>query len=409
MIDQARKALANVPASWRVREALPTGPAEPLSPGELPAEGSLAVPAGKVLFVVNDAQRGTPTAWLLRRFALEDREGLFFAVASGSHRPPDEAELAAIFGPSLESVCHRLILHDARGEHVFLGTTARGTPVEVNPCLLGQDAVICLGSVEPHYFAGWTGGRKSVVPGLASLETMRRNHRLAMKGGVPGRPETCPVAQDLDDALRICASRLGREYGTTLWGVNTVSRGGSIYGCFRGPLEDTLDALSPAARRLYGRLAEGTADIVVALVEPPLDRDLYQALKAFENWKRAVAPGGVLVLAADCLSGVGPPTFVQFLHDPPALAELRARPAEAYRLGDHKLANFLSFRESGRNLALVSGAPFEDVRGDFRVHRSLADFLRASIASFSGTEVSVLIAENAAETYPVDLLQRGSL
>lgn len=409
MTEETRRALADAPPSWQVREALPAGEAGPLSPGELPARGSLAVPAGRVLFVVNDAQRGTPTAWLLSRFDLKGRQDIAFAVASGSHRPPGEEELAVIFGPFLDDARRRLILHDARGESVRLGTTARGTPVEVNPCLLGRDAVICLGSVEPHYFAGWTGGRKSVVPGLSSLETMRLNHYLAMEGGRPGEPAACPVARDLDDALRICASRLGEEYGTRLEGVNTVSRGEKIYGLFHGPLAEAPGALSPAARRLYGRRCGGTADIVIALVSPPLDRDLYQALKAFENWKRAVAPGGCLVLAAPCRAGIGPPTFVQFLDDPPALGDLRARPAGTYRLGDHKLANFLAYCESGRRLALVSGASFEGVRVGFGTHRSLRDFLRSPTALRGDRKVSVIIAENAAETYPVDLPSGGSL
>jgi nickel-dependent lactate racemase len=396
--------LDSLPEGWSPRTALPAGETTPLGSETLPPEGSLSVPPGRVLIVVNDAQRATPTPWLLSRLDVDwSRSDLDVVVACGSHRPPGEDDLAAIFGPFLQRIRGRLILHDPADARLLAGTTARGTPVEVNPCLEERAVVLCLGSLEPHYFAGWTGGRKSIVPGLGSLETMRANHRLAMEGGQPGRPAACPAAIDLDDALALCVSALRRRFGTTFTAFNVVARGDDIYGVHWGPLRETLDVLGPCAEAVFGRCSQGRADIVVTAVSPPLDRDLYQALKAFENWKRAVADGGILVLAAPCPAGVGPPTFLQFLEAPPGLEELRSRTGDTYRLGDHKIANYLSFCRSGRSVCLVSGGPLEQVRAGLPVDRDWRSFLTRAQGHFGTKDVSLLLVDDGAETYPVDL------
>ncbi len=93
---------------------------------------------------------------------------------------------------------------------------------------------------------------------------------------------------------------------------------------------------------------------MLCFVDHPLDRDFYQALKGFEHWKSAVAAGGILALVADCPAGIGPPTFTQFLGSSPTLAAIERRASEDYRLGDHKLLNFLRFTASGRRVWLVS-------------------------------------------------------
>ena len=217
------------------------------------------------------------------------------AIASGSHAPPTEAELGEIFGPFLDTVRPRLTVNLAGADDFdTVGRTSRGTAVEINRCLRGAEAVVCLGSVEPHYFAGWTGGRKSLVPGLCSLETMRLNHRLAIEGGAPGRLEECPVHLDLMEGTALVGTWLGEER-CELLGVNVIHHGGHFYGLSSSPLLSTVDELVPRGMQVYGRRLESRSPVVVCLVEPPLDRDLYQALKAFENWKSAVAPGGVLL------------------------------------------------------------------------------------------------------------------
>jgi hypothetical protein len=350
------------PPGWRVDCLAAAPPATP--PQALPAPRSVSVPGGPLLVVVNDAQRATPTPWLMGLLECDwDAPDVRVAVATGCHAPPTESELREIFGGFLERVRPRTHVHRAGVDPlVSLGKTSRGTPVEINALLDWPSAVVCLGSVEPHYFAGWTGGRKSLVPGLCSLETLRSNHRLAVEPGAAlGALADNPLHLDLEEAAGMVRARLlGRGAAEPL-GVNALVARGEIHGCHAGPLRGVVEALAPRGRKLFGRRTDGPAPLVLCFVDHPLDRDFYQALKGFEHWKSAVSGGGILALVADCPAGVGPSTFTQFLGSPPSLAATERRCREEYRLGDHKLLNFLRFTATGRRVWLV--APGLDPRG----------------------------------------------
>jgi len=343
------------PPGWRIDRLAATPPAPP--PQSLPAPRSVSVPSGPLLVVVNDAQRATPTPWLMGLLDCDwSSPDVRIAVATGCHTPPTEPELREIFGGFLDQVRSRIHVHRAAADPlVHLGTTSRGTPVEINRLLDWPAAVVCLGSVEPHYFAGWTGGRKSLVPGLCSLETMRANHRLAIEpGAAPGALSDNPLHLDLEEAAGMVRARLDGRGASEPLGVNALVARGEIHGWHAGPLHGVIEALAPRGRVLFGRQIDGPAPLVLCFVDHPLDRDFYQALKGFEHWKSAVAAGGILALVADCPAGIGPPTFTQFLESPPTLAASEQHTRENYRLGDHKLLSFLRFTASGRRVWLVS-------------------------------------------------------
>jgi len=353
--DGVAEMSVNFPPGWRTAHLAAAPPAPP--PQGLPAPRSVSVPSGPLLVVVNDAQRATPTPWLMGLLDCDwSSPEVRIAVATGCHAPPTEPELRKIFGGFLDQVRSRICVHRAASDpRVHLGTTSRGTPVEINRLLDWPATVVCLGSVEPHYFAGWTGGRKSLVPGLCSLETIRANHRLALEPGAAlGALSDNPLHLDLEEAAGMVRSRLVDRGASEPLGVNVLAARGEIHGWHAGPLHGMIEALAPGGRMLFGRHVDSPAPFVLCFVDHPLDRDFYQALKGFEHWKSAVAAGGILALVADCPAGMGPPTFTQFLGDSPMLAAIEQRASEDYRLGDHKLLNFLRFTASGRRVWLVS-------------------------------------------------------
>jgi nickel-dependent lactate racemase len=391
------------PDGWAASRLPAVAGVSPLRVGRLPAARSVPVPDGKVVVIVNDAQRPTPTPWLMERLNIDwEREDVFTAVATGSHTPPGPEELREIFGPFLEKIRTRLILHRGDGKDMIqVGRTSRGTPLEVNRHLEGASAVIALGSVEPHYFAGWTGGRKSLVPGLCSLATIRANHRLALEGGRPGSLEECPVHHDLVEGAVIIDRWLQEGGPCLLSALNVIHREGAFYGSAFGPLASLVEQLVPRAREVYGRHLGGPFPVVLCLVDHPLDRDLYQSLKALENWKSAVAPGGTLILAADCPEGMGPPTFGQFRGRLPGLDDLTRQITKRYHLGDHKLASFLRYRDSGRSMVLLSRGPL----GVDDVPVPVADTVAAAL-SHAGrltdrSQKKVLVVEDAGHCYPL--------
>ena len=149
--------------------------------------------ARDVLFIVNDATRPTPTARVLDIIE-EDITGrpVSFLIATGIHRAPTEEEYRQIFSEKRYSKYRdRIFAHDARKSEdmVFLGTSKNGTEMRVNRLGVEAHKIVIISSVEPHYFAGYTGGRKSFLPGIAAFETVEQNHKLALETGSL-RPQT---------------------------------------------------------------------------------------------------------------------------------------------------------------------------------------------------------------------------
>ena len=172
--------------------------------------------ARDVLFIVNDPTRPTPTSRVLD-IIQDDIAGhkVSFIVATGIHRKPTEEEYLQIFGEKLYAKYKDCIhVHEAKKSEdmVYLGTSKNGTEMKVNR--LGVDAhkIVIITSVEPHYFAGYTGGRKSFLPGIASYETITQNHKLALKREACAlKLEGNPVHQDMIDALSTVKKEIFRH------------------------------------------------------------------------------------------------------------------------------------------------------------------------------------------------------
>jgi nickel-dependent lactate racemase len=161
--------------------------------------------AKDILFIVNDGTRPTPTAKVLDIIYDKIRNrNVKFIVATGCHRAPTEEEYQEIFGSHLDEFRDRIHSHDSKNdEMVKLGVSKNGTVIEVNK--LGGEAhkIAMIGSVEPHYFAGYTGGRKAFLPGIASYKTIEQNHKLALKMSAQAMAlDGNPVHEDMEDAIK---------------------------------------------------------------------------------------------------------------------------------------------------------------------------------------------------------------
>ncbi len=291
--------------------------------------------ARDVLFIVNDPTRPTPTARVLDMIQ-DDIAGhkVSFIVATGIHRAPTEEEYIQIFSEKYYRKYKDCIhSHDAkRDEMVFLGTSKNGTEMRVNR--LGVDAhkIVIISSVEPHYFAGYTGGRKSFLPGIASFETIEQNHKLALK------PEACalklkgnPVHEDMIDAL----STVKKEIFT----ISTVlDKNHRIYAATAGDIYKSMEAAVSKAEEVFVAKIPRKADIVVSVVKFPSDIDLYQAQKGIDNAKYALKEGGILLLVAKCRMGIGEESFVKLLSSASSPKDALDRIEKKFVVGYHKAA-----------------------------------------------------------------------
>ena len=207
----------------------------------------------------------------------------------------------------------------------YVGTTKRGTKVSVNPLLLDADFALAIGNVDVHYFAGYTGGYKAVVPALAGKETIEKNHSLmTLPNAEPAVVESNPVREDLEEAGQMTGLRFI---------VNVVQdERKRIVNSFAGDPITAQRAAIKTVDDLVKVPIKEPADIVIASAGGyPRDINLYQAHKAIENASHAVKDGGTIILVAECGEGFANTKFEDWMTNATSLDEIREKTEQTVR------------------------------------------------------------------------------
>lgn len=293
--------------------------------------------AERLLVIVNDATRPTPTRTVLEslRDVLAEHPDVKFIVATGVHRAPTEDEMEFIFGDALDEFRDRIFIHDARRSEdmVYLGKSTNGTEMFLNKMVPEIGNILVIGSVEPHYFAGYTGGRKSFLPGVASYRTIEMNHKLALSDSARALAlEGNPVHEDMIDAMNVLKD-------LNVFSIQTVLTGDhKIYAVTAGDLFESFDAAIERANEVFCVELEKKANIVITVAPYPMDIDLYQSQKALDNGKLALEHGGILILVSKCRMGVGEEAFLKLLDSAEDMEGVLDKIGGEYVLGYHKAA-----------------------------------------------------------------------
>jgi lactate racemase len=289
--------------------------------------------AKNVLVIVNDATRPTPTEKVLDSI-YEDlsKTNYNFIIATGAHRGPTEEEFFQIFGSYYPKIKENIIVHDARksDEMVYLGDSSNGTPMHVHKAGASADKIIIISSVEPHYFAGYTGGRKSFLPGIAGFETIEKNHKLALNLAAKALAlDGNPVHEDMIDAIKTVKA--------DIFSIMTVlDKDHKIYATTAGHIHDSFMEATERANEVFAAPLKEKTDIVVSVVKFPQDIDLYQAQKGLENAKLALKKDGIIILVAQCRDGIGSETFANLLRSCDTAEATLEEIKKVYVLGYHK-------------------------------------------------------------------------
>lgn len=264
--------------------------------------------------VVCDITRPVPNGLFLR--PIVDRllrggisqDQITILVATGLHRIGDEAELGELIGDPWIMEHIRIEWHDARDpdQLVDLGRTqTRGTPIVINKALVEADLRIVTGLVEPHFMAGWSGGRKVVAPGVAGHETIRTFHSArfmedpnAVQCNLDGNPLH-------EEQLQIVAT-LGDVFA-----VNTViDEDRDLVGITFGEVVAShLAAVEIVEDLARVELPRQFSTVVTSAAGHPLDKTYYQTIKAMVTPLGILAEGGTLIVASECAEGLGSPEF----------------------------------------------------------------------------------------------------
>ena len=312
----------------------------------------IAAPDETVLIVVPDATRQTGAGQivnlLVRRLIAAGTLPFNISVifATGIHRAVTPQEKSDILTPFIFQRIKTLD-HSARdlAANVRCGETSDGIPVELNRALLEHDHIFTVGGVGFHYFAGFTGGRKLICPGLASARTISATHRLAFdfdkktraEGCGPGLLEGNPVHEAFIDA----ASKIKVAFSVN----SIVNTAGEVTDIFCGDLILSHHAACQnyASSRTFA--AAEKYDVVIAdCGGSPYDINVIQAQKSLDAAARICKPGGTLILAAECIDGMGRNDFLKWF-DAADSRELAERLSENYQVNGQTAWNVLGIAE----------------------------------------------------------------
>ena len=270
-----------------------------------PRLGELAQPGRRVAVSVCDITRAQPRREMLTALFEEmpaiRPEDVTILIATGTHRRNTDAELEAMLGREILGR-YRVINHDSRDDSSldWVGRTTTGVPVFINRAFLNADVRITTGFVEPHFFAGFSGGPKMVAPGLAALETVMKLHNAARIGhpsAVWGVTEGNPIHDD----VREIARRVGVHFAVDV----TLNRDQQITAVFAGDLFEEHARACGEARQNAMQAVAAPFDVVLTTNSGyPLDQNLYQCVKGMSAAARVVKREGTIVCAAECRDGL---------------------------------------------------------------------------------------------------------
>ncbi|UYP45433.1 hypothetical protein NEF87_001718 [Candidatus Lokiarchaeum ossiferum] len=285
------------------------------------------------VIIINDHDRSTPTATIIH-YLRELQKIPFpvtFFVATGTHSP---TPLTAAQKLSDWKEGDKLVVHncDNYNQHTFVGITSRKTEVWVENLVVTAKNILTINSVEPHYFAGFTGGIKSIIPGLAARKTVEQNHRWAMKQESQILvTEGNPLFEDLWEAGNLCRDL------SQIQTIQMINHGEQIKYLAVGSLKSAFNYAKLAALEFFGFSMTEKVDHIISFVAPPLDRTLYQAQKSMENVKKVLKDGGTFLLIAVCDDGIGNSNFFQrFLSYDSPQSLIKKLSFKQYKFGDHK-------------------------------------------------------------------------
>lgn len=351
----------------------------------------------KIAVVTSDISRPMPSYKVLPALLNELNaagaadENITVVFALGSHRGHTEEEKRHLVS---DAVYDRVRCIDANAEHcVHLGTTSRGTPADIFDVVADADFRICLGNIEFHYFAGYSGGMKAIMPGVSTRSAIRQNHsHMVEDGSYAGHLEGNPVREDIEEVARFCPV----DYI-----VNVVLD--AHKEIIKAVAGDVVAAHREGCRfldRLYKVTIPRRADIVIVSAGGfPKDMNMYQAQKALDNAKHAVRDGGIIIWVASCSEGLGEKHFEEWMTGHEKSEDMIPHIRRDFILGGHKAAAIALVLQKAK-VMLVSDLTDDFARSVFMdpkpsVQAALADALRQL-----GADASVIVMPWGGSTLP---------
>lgn len=354
-------------------------------------------PGEKIAVVTSDVTRPMPTykvmpALLDELYAGGARpEDITLVFALGSHRAQTEAERRHLAGERAYSEI-RCVDSDP-DDCIHMGVTSRGTPVDIFSLVAKADRRICLGNIEYHYFAGYSGGAKAIMPGVSTRAAIQANHsRMVEDSSCAGNLETNNLRADIEEAGDMC----GIDFILNV----VLDEHKEIIRAVAGDVKMAHRAGCAFLDTLYMKKIPDRADIVVVSQGgAPKDLNLYQTQKALDNAKHAVKKGGTVILVGSCREGLGERTFERWIAEATDSHSLIDRVMAHFELGGHKAAAIAMVLENAK-VVLISELPEDTVRSVFLTPASSTQEALDGALREYGEDATVIIMPYGGSTLP---------
>ncbi len=319
-------------------------------------------------------------------------ENIVVVLALGSHRNHTKEEMEHLVGERCFAEVN--VVDSDPTDVVSLGKTKAGTPADFDKQVVEADFRIALGNVEFHYFAGYSGGYKALMPGVSTPSAIQANHsKMTHPMAVAGNMEGNPVRDDINEA----GAKLGLDFI-----VNAVlDEYKNIVYCAAGDVYKAHEKACDYLDRMYRCTIPHKAEIVlVSQGGAPKDANLYQTQKALENAKYAVKDGGTIIVIGACPEGLGSKKFEEWFMEAKAPSDLIERVQTKFELGGHKaaaIAMVLDFAE----IDLVSEMDDDFVKSLFMEPKASAQEALNDALKKYGNDASIISMPYGGATLPV--------
>ena len=355
-------------------------------------------PNESVAIVTSDITRPLPSYQILPLILDElkqagvKNEDITVVFGLGSHRKQTPEEQKKLVGEAVYTAVKCIDGDDS--DCVHYGFTSRNTPVDIVRVVAEADRRICLGNIEYHYFAGYSGGAKAIMPGVSTRAAIQSNHsRMVEAAAAAGRLEGNPVREDIEEA----ANMVGVDFILNV----VLDEHKKIVHAVAGDMVLAHRAGCRYLDQLYGKPIADRADIVVVSQGgSPKDLNLYQTQKALDNAKHAVKKGGVIVLVGSCKEGLGEHVFEEWMTQSPDAHSMIERVQRDFQLGGHKAAAIAMVLEDAE-IYLVSELEASFVEKIFLKPFSTVQTAFDAALHKIGRDASVIVMPYGGSTLPL--------
>ena len=362
----------------------------------------LAEPGMCVAIAVDDNTRPCPTWEMMPHVIAElirqgiDSDDITIIFATGTHRPVKHEEAKELLGASYAKELSYISNRCKDDEFTSVGITSRGTDVHVNDAFLQADLQILLGDVEIHYFAGYGGGRKSILPGMCSYQTIQDNYTTNFfdVNSRPGMLDGNPMYENMTEAARLTAPDFC---------LNVVQNAGhKLVGAYAGDFDLVLRNGAAHVDRMFKVEVPEKADVVVTAADgAPHDVNLYQAYKAIHLALNVVKPGGIIILVAQCPDGHGSLPYHDWMARYDTTKEIQEELSKEFVPGGHKAYYHVKALEKA-DFYIVSDMDHRMLRDVFRmqVYDDVNDAIEQALTD-QGHDASIIAMPRGTTTLPV--------